>query len=261
MISDSLGSKVPRTASCNKCGISIFKHIEYMYVGCIVASPSSFSLKSFIFLFAGSYEKGSKPRYKHIYFNLTHQTLKIWALSAVAFILFYESVKKLCILIKGDQARWSMVILFCSVIYPHYYGWWMYFNAWNDDFYDQWYHQAFFSLTELASTIVVFYFCDNERLLQPRLLLFIMDIAILHILASGGDQFISNVILKKGAWFQFTRDIGFMIPDLLHIVIPAFELRRLKNQRGARFWDIFSHSDIFLSIFLISVLWFIVSHL
>ena len=30
-----------------------------------------------------------------------------------------------------------MCILFLSVIYSHYYAWWCYFNAFNDDYYNQ----------------------------------------------------------------------------------------------------------------------------
>jgi hypothetical protein len=35
-----------------------------------------------------------------------------------------------------------MAALFFGSIYPHYYAWWAYFNYYNDDYYNQWWHQV-----------------------------------------------------------------------------------------------------------------------
>lgn len=35
-----------------------------------------------------------------------------------------------------------MCLLFLSVLFPHYYAWWAYFNYYNDDFYSQFWHQV-----------------------------------------------------------------------------------------------------------------------
>ena len=49
--------------------------------------------------------------------------------------------KKLCSLLvllpTLGYSRPYMCVLFLSVIYSHYYAWWCYFNAFNDDFYSQ----------------------------------------------------------------------------------------------------------------------------
>ena len=113
-----------------------------------------------------------------------------------------------------------MLILFLSVIYSHYYSWWNYVNYWNDEFYHQWYHQLFFSITELASTILVVDLCNVEQAATPVKLLTIASIAFVHILVSGLDQFVTNVVMGRGYRFQIIRDLGFMLPDLLHLLVP-----------------------------------------
>ena len=47
--------------------------------------------------------------------------------------------------------------------------------------------------------------------------------ASLHILLSGTDQFITNVFLHNGELNQVLRDIGLMVPDLLHLTLPIIE--------------------------------------
>jgi hypothetical protein len=170
-------------------------------------------------LFKGSYELGIQT-YKHVYFNLTSNTFWIWSVTVLFIIALYESVCYLLRLYLKSRLRVSMLALYIAVLYSHYYAWWSYFNYINDDFYRQWNHQTFFSVTELLSTLVVLYLCDGKRDARPGYLLIIISIAVLHILAASGDQFIKNVILGKGENFQIVRDIGFMVPDLLNIVIP-----------------------------------------
>jgi len=168
--------------------------------------------------FKGSYQKKA-PGYKHMYFNITSQMLKIWILTIIGAIVAYEVVKHLFILFISNRLRYRMCLLFVSVFYSHYYSWWGYVNAYNDDFYDQWYHQAVFSITEMISTIAVVHLCSLDNNVKPRHLLIITSIAVFHILASGVDQFIDNVLRGNGKWHQFTRDLGFMIPDIMHIVV------------------------------------------
>ena len=49
------------------------------------------------------------------------------------------------------------------------------------------------------------------------------SIALLHIMLSGTDQFIKNILLLRGELNQVLRDIGLMIPDLLHVALPIIE--------------------------------------
>jgi len=43
-------------------------------------------------------------------------------------------------------------------------------------------------------------------------------------MAGGLDQFVINVILKKGKWHQFHRDLGFMWSDILHLGVALWEM-------------------------------------
>lgn len=93
----------------------------------------------------GTYETGIAS-YKHMYFNATRNTLKIWILTVTAIILLYESIKYLVRLMTLRMVRWSMVLLFCLSVFSHYYAWWACVNYYNDDFYSQWNHQLFFTV-------------------------------------------------------------------------------------------------------------------
>lgn len=98
-------------------------------------------------LFKMSYETGIAS-YKHLYFNATENTMKIWILTVIAIIALYECAKHLISLMIDKQVRYSMIFLFCLSIFSHYYAWWAYVNYYNDDFYSQWNHQMFFTVNK-----------------------------------------------------------------------------------------------------------------
>ncbi|KAK0161196.1 hypothetical protein PV327_009693 [Microctonus hyperodae] len=175
-------------------------------------------------VFKGSYESGIAS-YKHMYFNATPNTFKIWAAVVIGVITFYETTKYLAWLTFHCRLRLGMLILFISAIFSHYYSWWVYINYWNDDFYSQWYHQLFFSITELISTILVVLIADNKTNMSHRKALTISGIGLLHIFAGSWDQFIRNVLRGEGYAHQVVRDLGFMIPDILHVIIPLYYLQ------------------------------------
>ena len=52
------------------------------------------------------------------------------------------------------------------------------------------------------------------------------SIACLHILLNGTDQFIANIFLLRGELHQVLRDIGLMLPDLLHVILPIIEYKK-----------------------------------
>ena len=61
------------------------------------------------------------------------------------------------------SARPRMVILFIAAIYPHYYAWWAYVNYYNDDFYKQFYHQLFFTITEFVAVQLCCWYEHNRK--------------------------------------------------------------------------------------------------
>ena len=69
-----------------------------------------------------------------------------------------------------------MLLLFSITIYPHYYSWWMYVNYYNDDFYNQYWHQLFFTVTELISTTIVMHLINSDNLVTTRKILMIMGL-------------------------------------------------------------------------------------
>lgn len=155
-----------------------------------------------------------------MYFNATQNTLKIWILIVLGIIALYECTKLLIFLIIQNKVRYSMVLLFGMSIFSHYYGWWAYINYYNDEFYTQWNHQLFFTvshggiyseafltrittlfwpqLTELVSTGVVIHLANTDNVVTSRKTFCIVGISMLHITASGFDQFISNVFQGEG---------------------------------------------------------------
>lgn len=97
-------------------------------------------------VFKGPYESGVAS-YKHMYFNATQNTFKMWLLTVFAVIALYECIKRLIALILQQRLRYSMLVLFSLSIFSHYYAWWAYMNYYNDDYYQQWNHQLFFTVS------------------------------------------------------------------------------------------------------------------
>lgn len=107
--------------------------------------------------FIGTYESGIAS-YKHLYFNATENTMKIWILTVIAIIALYECAKHLISLMIDKQVRYSMIFLFCLSIFSHYYAWWAYVNYYNDDFYSQWNHQMFFTVNTFHGLLLLISF-------------------------------------------------------------------------------------------------------
>jgi len=59
----------------------------------------------------------------------------------------------------------------------------------------------------------------------------VVGIAGGHVLAAAWDQFVGNVMRGEGGLHQVLRDLGFMLPDLLHLVLPIQELSRFAEVR------------------------------
>ncbi len=165
-----------------------------------------------------------------MYFNSTWNTLVIYLLTLVSIVALYELTKNLVKLVARRQARISMVMLVTSSIYAHYYSYWTYFNAYNDDFYDQFWHQAIFTVTEIVSTVCVFQMCKKNTSLDSSQLLTVVTIAVFHIVANCLDQFVTNVVQNAGEWHQFTRDVGFMTVDFLHLVVSGYHLHEMTKE-------------------------------
>ncbi|XP_035676930.1 uncharacterized protein LOC118416005 [Branchiostoma floridae] len=161
------------------------------------------------------------------------------------------------------RIRYRMLALLVAVSHPHYYSWWMFFGYYNDDFYVQWYHQLLFTLTELFSTGLVLSMLDRAVKPTPRKLLAIASIALLHILAGGMDQFVTNVVLGRGMFHQVSRDVAFFSSDFLYLIVACGELAVLGFQEKipASLLLMSLKRDVITSVVIISGVLLILSYI
>ena len=61
---------------------------------------------------SGAYEHPGTTRYKHVYFNATWQSSRIWLFTVVFILLAYESVKYIVPLVRKGKFRGSMLALY-----------------------------------------------------------------------------------------------------------------------------------------------------
>ena len=153
----------------------------------------------------------------------------IWLITIAAILAFYEGIKHVTRLYAEGLLRYSMLFLLIIDIHAHYYSWWMYVNYFNDDFYLQIFHQTFFSVTEIVSSVIIFSLCSIEYEITNWKLMVTISISIVHLLIGGLDQFVKQLIFMEGKAFQRFRNLGFMIPDILHIVIIFLEYKRTRG--------------------------------
>ena len=108
-------------------------------------------------------------------------------------------------------------------------------------------------LTHLHPTFDIFFNCS---------------IAVLHILVNVSDQFIWNVFLLHGQLHQVLRDIGMILPDILHIILPIIVYRQ--NARIRETIDVIhdgttksriKNQDVMISLTMVLLMWLIISHI
>jgi hypothetical protein len=207
---------------------------------------------SLILHIAGSYEYPPSG-YKHIYFNATFATLKICLLSVACVLAAYETIRHLYNIARYSRIRPTMLLLVLVSIYPHYYTWWSYFSYLNEQFYDHWYHDMFFSITEWISTIVALHLCDVKNEFTTWKLLIIISINIVHVFVAGLDQFAVHVILKKGFGFQNARNLGLMIPDWVFVIVSFYELFKMMREKNLKLTELFYKEEIAVSIIFVLI--------
>ena len=104
----------------------------------------------------------------NVYFNVNANTLIMWSSTVLGMILLYEAVRYQLRLCMERRLRPSAALLLSASIYPHYYAWWMYFNAFNEDFFRQFYHQVWHQSIQSRSLILASYYRANTRDVRPR---------------------------------------------------------------------------------------------
>lgn len=201
-----------------------------------------------LFRFPGSYETPGSTTYKHIYFNVTRETLIIWTLTILFLILGYESFKRITTLWMKGRLRLIMLFLFLVNIYPNYFTWWVYFNYFNDGYHLQFYHQLFFTLTEFVSTYIVLLLCDKKVTVLPWHIHVISGTALTHIIVGSLDQFVLHLILGREELHKKTRDVALLVPDVLYLIVPVYELRKVMVRERTHICSLVMKKDFILTI-------------
>ena len=65
---------------------------------------------------------------------------------------------------------------------------------------------------------------------------------------------------QEGELHQVMRDIGFMVPDILHIILPWIELKQMaKERRGIKFppSHLIATKDFIISTGIVLTLWLV----
>ena len=103
------------------------------------------------------------------------------------------------------------------------------------------------------STVLVLGQVNTDRSPSARSMLAVVVIAGAHVFAAGRDQFVDNVLYGSGADHQRARDVGFMLVDVLHLIIPYLTLRSMIST--ARWRDVLSSDELLLSLVSVVLLW------
>ncbi|ESO86454.1 hypothetical protein LOTGIDRAFT_129401 [Lottia gigantea] len=197
-------------------------------------------------VFRGRYENPGPVSYKHLYFNATKETFKIWVFTVIFILMCYESVKYLYKLFRCGNVRKSMFVLYLANIYPHYYAWWSFLNYFNEGMYQFHANQYYFTITEIIASVVVLNLCNAANNIASWKMLLIITINSMHIMVSAANQFIVHVIHGRGQRFQNARNIALMIPDILHVLIPIFLLYRYARQNKLGMTDLFYKEELLI---------------
>ncbi|CAG5117828.1 unnamed protein product [Candidula unifasciata] len=204
-------------------------------------------------VFRGRYEMPGLVTYKHVYFNATANTFKIWVTTVVFFILFYESIKYLVNVYRTSSFRKMWLLLYIINLYPHYYSWWSFFSYYNEEFYTFFMHHMFFCVTEIFTTAIVLNLCNQKSEIKAWKMMMVLSINLVHIIVSGSDQFIAHVLQGRGTGFQNARNIGLMIPDVFHILIPSYEFYKFIKYNDVKMSEMCYKEEILLLILFITL--------
>lgn len=141
----------------------------------------------------------------------------------------------------NHERRWSLLL-------PHYQGWWELFGFINEDFYDTWKQQAFFSITEVFSTVVVLHLVNTEHCIEPWKLLVILDVNVTHVIVRALGWSGYNV-----RSYEILRDLTLLVPDLFHVLVAYFELSIMAQNKRITLRRLFYREEIMVSALMVAL--------
>lgn len=110
-----------------------------------------------------------------------------------------------------------------------------------------------FTITEIIATCLVLNLCDIRNKIVTWKIFAIVSINTMHIMIAGMDQFFAHVVQGRGTNFQNARDIGLMIPDLCHVVIPLLELLMDAKRNGILIKNLCFKEEIMLCVVFVTI--------
>ena len=110
-----------------------------------------------------------------------------------------------------------------------------------------------FSITEIIVTAIVINLCNRDNPFSSWKFAAIFAISVFHVICSGLDQFILHVVRGTGKNFQVARDLGLMVPDLLHVFIPIREFYLYTQQQKQHIYNICYKEEIILMVIFVTL--------
>ena len=104
---------------------------------------------------------------------------------------------------------------------------------------------------------MVLHLCSTESRVRPWKLLLIISINVNHLIVGGLDLFLLQFLDHEGATFENVRNVGLLVPDLFHVLLPFFEIQVLAESKNVSMVSLFYKEEIMLSclfIILFSIL-------
>ena len=237
-------------------------------------------------------------QYHHVYFNITWQTGTIWILT-IAYILtvygnfasgtiktktknndqclFVECLRHLIKSVQNGNYNYPYCLTFLASFYTHYFTWWVYVGYFNDDYYEQFYHQTLFTITEIYSTFQIYTIARSKR--RPVELMtniefdqsvfklaMILTISTSHLTVGSLDQFIEHNVLGKGEAYQRYRNAGLIISDVVGVFLPLFDLLRIFHYKSCKMEksapdEIYNRSKTLIICFIYFIVFVCISQL
>ena len=133
------------------------------------------------------------------------------------------------------------------------YGFRSFFSYYNEELYTYFTHHFMFTITEMIVTAIVLNLCNRDNEFSSWKISTIVTINVVHIIVAGMDQFIAHVVQGEGRSFQNVRDVGLMVPDVLHVLIPLRVFYVHTQQKKLRIIELCYKEEVILMFVFISL--------
>jgi hypothetical protein len=152
--------------------------------------------------------------YKAIYFNVEWSSLAIVAWFLLWFVLASRGLERMVALYLKGKLRWRAAVAVAVNQYSIWYSVSVLAHYINDSFMEFYWSQLYFTLSEIATYLIVVMLLDRNVSLPYPLLVMGCGISVYHITQLLLDEF-SGMLTSQKALF---RDLVFISIDLTYLV-------------------------------------------